>query len=54
MVLRVQVTRAAVWAIAAWKRAVCVAMPDMCMRKLSATRSAARIERALPEIFAID
>src|SRR5215472_14332256 len=50
VVLRVQMMRALVCAIRATKAAVAVAMPERWPRKLSATRSAPRIARALPEI----
>ena len=49
MVLRVQVMRASVPARRAANAAVAVATPERWQTKLRATRSAARIERAVPE-----
>ena len=49
VVLRVSHTAAPVPAMVVQKAAVTVAMPERCWRKLSATRSAARIERTAPE-----
>src|ERR1700728_643691 len=49
-VLRVQMTRALVWAMRLTNSAVAVAMPERWPRKLSAVRSDDRMARALPEI----
>src|SRR5581483_1618659 len=50
VVLRVQMTRALVWAMRLTNSEVAVAMPDRWPMKLSAVRSALRMARALPSI----